>query len=699
MRILFWCSVMAVILPGVTSLDAAHTRAELVLNAEAAAPGDTVYAGVRLEMDEDWHTYWRNPGEAGQATSIEWELPEGIRSGDILWPVPEKDVLAGITSYFYSDEVVLLAPLEVSESFPKGEELIVKAHVYWLECKELCVPGDAAVSAELRISDEFKPSYSGLIEEWRARLPSRGEGLDVSSFWFERSGDGAGILAIDCTTETMQIMDFFPYESEGFKVEGATVKEGVDEVPVRLKKDVKSFTDTLPEKVLGILVGRDGNGVGGRGLEVVLEPGSAAGGAAANMYGRTKSGATLTMGLFWYYIGLAFLGGIILNVMPCVLPVIAIKILGFVQESRSNPRRVKMLGLVYGAGVLASFVVLALIVIGIQRAGDLANWGMQMQNPYFLVAITILVTLVALNLFGVFEVNLGGGVMGAAGALTSRHGVSGAFFNGVLATILATPCTAPFLSPALGFALSQPPAMVIATFLAVGLGLALPYVVLSWKPAWLKLLPKPGAWMQRFKIALGFPMLATAIWLLSFSPKVIGDANAFALALFLVFLAFSAWVWGEFVQRNRKKRLVAGVVSIAIVLISGAFFVQSDESAGIQWREWSPAEVEQARTQGHPVLVDFTADWCVTCRFNKITSLEVEEVQRRMRELDVAPFIADYTGRNEAMTRELRKFDRPGVPLVLVYPVDTNKPPIVLPELLTPTLVLDALNAAARNSD
>jgi len=398
--------------------------------------------------------------------------------------------------------------------------------------------------------------------------------------------------------------------------------------------------------------------------------------------------------------------------MPCVLPVIALKVLGFVQQSRESPATVRKHGLVYAVGVLASFLVLAGIVVGVQQAGKLASWGMQFGNPKFVVAMTVLVTLVALNLFGVFEVILGGSAMGAASQLASKEGTAGAFFNGVLATALATPCTAPFLGAALGFAFSQPPMIVVLMFLTVGLGLALPYVLLSWNPAWMKFLPKPGAWMEKFKIAMGFPMLATAAWI-GFD---VGSAHfgkrVFWLGIFLVVLALAAWVWGEFVQRGRKR--VGLARGIALVLLLAGYFgilerqlhwrsmasagttTIDHQPGGIAWKRWSPEAVAEARAAGRPVFVDFTADWCVTCQANKKTSIEIPSVEAKLKELNAVALLGDNTLAPDNIVLELKKFGRAGVPLVLVYPRDASKPAIVLPELLTPGIVLDALEKAGK---
>ena len=407
----------------------------------------------------------------------------------------------------------------------------------------------------------------------------------------------------------------------------------------------------------------------------------------------------------------AFIGGLILNIMPCVLPVIALKILGFVGESRSDPRHVRKLGLVYAFGVLVSFLALAAVVIGVKAAGHRAGWGMQFSSPVFVVCLTTLVMLVALNLFGVFEVNLSGRTLDAAGGLASKHGAAGAFFNGVLATVLATPCTAPFLSIALGFAFAQKAPVILLMFIAVGVGLASPYVVLSWNPAWLKFLPKPGAWMEKFKIAMGFPMLATAVWLFNLAAGSYGKSVLW-LGVFLVVIAFAAWIFGEFVQRGRTRKGVALVVVLILVVGGYAFALENQlrwrepvseadstgslkESAdGIDWQRWSPEAVAKARSEGRPVIVDFTADWCLTCQVNKKTSIEIPSVRAKLKSLDAVTLLGDYTRFPDDITAELNRFNRAGVPLVLVYPKNPKAQPIVLPEILTPGVVLDALDRA-----
>jgi thiol:disulfide interchange protein DsbD len=318
---------------------------------------------------------------------------------------------------------------------------------------------------------------------------------------------------------------------------------------------------------------------------------------------------------------------------------------------------------------------------------------MQFQNVHFVIAMTILVLLVALNLFGVFEVTLGGGAMGAASELASKEGAAGAFFNGVLATLLATPCSAPFLGVALGFAFTAQPAVILMTLLTVGLGLAAPYVVLSWRPDWLKFLPKPGMWMEQFKKAMGFPMLATVVWLFRLTLGHFSKSDVFWFGVFLVALSMSAWIWGEFVQRARNRRWPGVVASL---LVTGTVTAMAlTRAPELEWKAWSPEAVAKARAEGRPILVDFTADWCATCQVNMRTSINIKPVLQKLAQIDAVTLVADFSKEDETIGKELEKFGRSAVPLVLVYPKDPQKPPIVLPDgYLTPKIVLDALDKA-----
>ncbi len=701
---------------GAVHLQAANVQARLLLSAKQVRAGEIAMAGIHLTMAPGWHTYWRNSGDSGAPTTITWSLPQGVSAGEIQWPLPEKFAESDLTTYVYTQEVVLLVPLSLSTNLPPGN-LELKAKVSWLACEKLCIPGDAEVKADLAIANATQPSAdANVIAAWQKRLPKKDPGLQAKARWDQPPvGDTRPVILEATLPTTPASWDFFPSSSDQYEVQAKTDALPPEGGTARLRKVVKKSGEAWPKQLPGVFAVVTAKGQAPTGYEVNLPVEALKETRASSQRSASGTGEVLqlpkqslaTMLLF------AFLGGMILNIMPCVLPVIALKILGFVKESQAAPRKVRRLGLLYGVGVLVSFLALALLVIVVKAAGHEAGWGMQFGNPEFLVVITVLVTLVALNLFGVFEVNPGARVLGTASELASQSGGLGAFFNGVLATILATPCTAPFLSIALGFAFAQSAPIIVLVLLTVGLGLATPYVVLSWQPAWLKLLPKPGPWMEKFKVAMGFPMLATAFWLFMLTPVHYGRNRVFWLGLFLILVALAAWIYGEFVQRGRRRKGLAAGIVILLVAASYSFVLEGQlrwraplaptESAnslqespeGIEWRRWSPEAVAQARANGRPILVDFTADWCATCQANKRVSIEIPSVRAKLKEIKAVALLGDYTSLPPAITTELKRFGRAGVPLVLVYPKEASRPPIVLPEILTPGIVLKALTEAA----
>ena len=695
---------------------AAHTHVQLLLSADTAKPGDTIWAGVDMKMDAGWHTYWKNPGDSGIATTIKWDLPPGVTAGEIQWPLPEKLPPAEVTTYGYENEVMLLVPLTLATNLPPGP-LVLKVDVAWLECQEQCVPGKTNVEATLIVGGETKTSAdAAAIESWKNKAPQSSQDWSVQAWWEKLANGDTRPLIIegnfdgDIAGLLPDKFDFYPDARDSFEIQAATEKVANTSALFCFRKTAKKFSGDWPKEISGVLVfgtSQAWTKTSPNGIEIKLPIKDQS--PAEETTSATVS--TLPAQPLWQMLFYAFIGGLILNLMPCVLPVIALKILSFVSEANSEPHRVRKLGVIYTLGVLLSFLALAALVIGVKTAGHHAGWGMQFGSPVFIVCLTTLVTLVALNLFGVFEVTLGGRVLDTAGELASKHGAAGAFFNGVLATILATPCTAPFLGAALGFAFAQKSSIIVLIFLTVGLGLASPYVVLSWNPAWLKFLPKPGAWMEKFKIAMGFPMLATVVWLFNIAGSSYGK-NVLWLGIFLVVVALAAWIYGEFFQRGRKRKTVAAIVTLILLAGGYAFALEKElnwrtampdisatgslkESAdGIDWQRWTPEAVAAARAAGKPVLVDFTADWCLTCQVNKKTSIETSSVREKLKSMNAVTLLGDYTHFPDAITTELNRYNRAGVPLVLVYPKNAAAQPIVLPEVLTPGIVLAALGRA-----
>ena len=683
------------------------TTVELWVDQAVARPGSRVMAAVRLQMADGWHVYWRHPGdEVGLKTRVDWTLPQGVTAGAIQWPVPEKTTEKEFDTLTYSGSVLLLVPIEIPSGHPTGP-LALKAKVRWLECHEECVPGSAMVETILTVADASEASAkAGEIQAAIQRLPRVASDLSLRAVWESAPpADGSPrVLRVDWKPGAgITGFDVYPHEALSGKGQVSVKTESLEAQDgfLRIRKKVAPGESGWPDQLEGLLVPK-GQGPSADPVQFSVPIGVAAA-APAPVSTEPVSWGELLLKLLS-----AFVGGLILNVMPCVLPVLALKVLGFVQQAKEEPRRVRTLGLVYGAGVLASFLVLAGVALAVQAAGGTASWSAPFQNPIFRVLITVLITLVALNLFGVFELTLGGSAMQKASDLSSKEGWSGAFFNGVLAAVLATPCTAPFLASALAFAFLQPPLVILTFFLAIGAGLASPFVVLCWEPAWLRFLPRPGVWMVRFKVAMGFPMLATAMWLFWFTAGRLGEAGSGVLwfGLFLVVLAAAAWVWGEFVQRSTRGRGWARVVALALIAAGylGLLERQLDwrtpptakKARGLDWQKWSASAVDQARREGHPVLVDFTADSCLNCKWNKATAIEIDATRARIRELGVRVFEGDFTDADPVIAEELKKHGRRGVPLVLVYSPDPSKAPEALPVVLTPGLVDEALQRAAR---
>ncbi len=694
---------------------AAKTKVSLLLSHTSAKPGETITAAVRLAHDPGWHTYWRNPGDAGIATTIQWELPPGITAEAIQWPVPEKLVIAKLQDYVYSGETLLLIPLKISANAKPGTVKLSGA-LDWLECNVQCVPASGKVEGSLTIGDSKLGENAGIIDAWRDKLPRSDTQLKLTASW-EKVDESTRKLLIEWKPNTAPaIPDFYPYEDSS-ALEPATEVLSSSAEKVSLTKIVKKPEDKpWPTQIHGIVV--NGKGEERKGFEVSFAvaplPGDVV--AAATAGNAVQLGGSAAPGSFLAILGLAFLGGLILNIMPCVLPVIALKILGFVNQSREEPKRVQELGIIYMLGVVASFLVLAGAIVAARGAAGDVNWGVQMQNPYFVVAMLIVVTLVTLNLWGVFEITLPGQALGAAGELASREGRSGAFYNGVLATLLATPCSAPFLGAAVGAVITRPAHIIIPTFATIGLGLAFPYVLLSWNPRLLKFLPKPGRWMEKFKIAMGFPMAATAVWLWSFGSLHFGEEGGLWLGIFLLFIALGAWIYGDFAQRGTARRGLATVVALLVAALGYGITLENqlhwrqprvvaessdedliNEPGGIQWKRWNPDAVAKARAEGHPVLIDFTAKWCVTCRVNKSTSIEVDTVKAKLKEMNAKAFLADYTLRDPKIGSGIRSYGRAAVPLVVVLPADPSAAPILLPDgLFAESTLLQALDLAAK---
>lgn len=668
--ILMWCLLAG--LAWAKPVQSNHVEAELVLGLKTAVPGQVLPAALRLKMEHGWHVYWKNPGVAGYPPRLSWTLPKGVTAGELLFPYPKRGEIAGLTSYLYEDEVLL--PLNLTVGPDASGTLHLKVDAEWLACKESCIPGQATLEASVNVGKAPEPSESAdAIQAAQQKLPL-GTGLTIKSLTV---ADGKFVL--DFASELVpnpKKAEFFPASAEIVRMDAPQeFKDG--RLTLAVAEENKS-----PKLLEGVLV------VDEVAFEVKSEakagpPPAGAGTAAAASQAPQGSILEALIG--------AFVGGMILNLMPCVFPVLSLKVLGLVDQSGKEGHKPWVHGLVFALGVLVSFWAISGLLLLLRSSGEQLGWGFQLQSPRMVAGMACLFFLIALNLFGVFEVGEGLTRLGEYGH--GKTGFADAFFSGALATLVATPCSAPFMGAAVGFALTQPPFWSIAIFTTLGCGMAFPYVLLTSFPQLLRFLPRPGAWMETFKHVMAFPMLLTVVWFLHVLGKQIGiDALAQVLVA-LVSLGFAAWILGRWAWDPRSKsiRTRARFASMAIgVTTMVVLMMNLGHKAETIWQPFSPEKVAAARAQGKPVFIDFTADWCLSCKANEKLALDNSSVLKRFSELGVVTFKADWTSRDETITRTLAQFGRSGVPLYVYYPVN-SKEAVVLPEVLTPQIVLDAL--------
>ncbi len=686
-----------------------HVEAELVSESAAVAAGNPFWAAVRLKMDPQWHVYWRNPGDAGLPTTVSWRLPPGFAADPLLWPLPQKFLSSGTMTYGYDGEVLLLARITPPPGLAPGGKADLAATVSFLACKIECIPGKADLSLELPVmagTPPVDPRWSAQIENARAALP----GPDTSArFSASVAADSITLSSAGLSLPAGSQAYFYP-ESENIIASSApqNAEAGGGGFSMKLSR-VASAGSELPQRFQGILSVSSADGTRAFSVDVPLARGAAG------------SAASLPLLLA---IAFAFIGGLILNLMPCVLPVLSLKVMGFVREAHSSPRRSLAHGLVFTAGVLVSFWILFGVLLALRAGGNLLGWGFQFQNPAVVVVMAALIFLLGLNMFGVFELGTRAASVGAG--LRGRGGFSGSFFTGFLATVVATPCTAPFMGSALGFALAEPLPAAFSVFTALGLGMAAPSLVLSASPRLLARVPKPGKWTETLKQALGFLMMATVVWLGSVLATLAGAQAVTFLLGGLAVCGLGAWIYGRWASLDRPlgSRITASVLALLLVVggaavsariaagaaqhaafatpqaggqgaagaLSGAGAPQGTTAAsGSTWEPFSAARLAELRLAGSPVLIDFSAQWCLTCKVNERIALQNPAVESRLKELDVATLKADWTDRNDEIAQALAGYGRSGVPLYVLYYPGTGQPKI-LPEILTPGIVLSALD-------
>ena len=673
-----------------------QVRAELLAHApEGVAPGKPLWLGLAIDHAPHWHTYWKNPGDSGLPTTFEWTLPPGFAAGDIEWPTPQALPVGPLMNFGHEGRLLLPVRVTVPDDFA-APRLDVKLRADWLVCKDVCIPegGDFALSIPAQAAT------SAHAPRFEAAWAAHPHAVDATAS--ARVDAGALVVAVDALPERLQgqTLTFFP-EMPGVIDNAARTTQRWDGRRWEVRVPLSAQRSESPAQLVAVLAS-PGSGAGVQVRFAVdgtwPAPGSATPGVAATA--ATPADAFVPPPRaaapgFALALLLALVGGALLNLMPCVFPVLSLKVIGF--ASHAHDRRALLAGgFAYTAGVVASFLVLAGLLLALRAGGEQLGWGFQLQSPLFVGALAVLFTLIGLNLAGVFE--FGQMLPGNLAAARARHPLADSALTGVLAVAVASPCTAPFMGASLGVAATLPAAQALAIFAALGLGMALPYLAASAWPALARLLPRPGAWMARFKALMAFPMFATVVWLLWVLGQQVGvDGAAGALGL-LVAVAFVAWALGS-PGMGPRGRLGFGATSLVVLALTLAWAWPSlrDDaapapvaaSADDRWQPWSAERVAALNAQGRTVFVDFTAAWCVTCQFNKRTVFSDAVLMADFDLHKVALLRADWTRRDAAITAELARLGRNGVPVYALY-----RPGAATPQLLGEFLSVQEVRAA-----
>jgi thiol:disulfide interchange protein DsbD len=686
--------------------DGPHATVSLIAETRTIAPGQKLHVALVQKIQKGWHTYWVNPGDSGLPTTIDWKLPSGLTAGDIQWPAPKRIPFGPLMSYGYEDWVVLPITVTVPQNLPTGGDITLAGHANWLVCSNVCVPEESDVKLVLPSTPgPAAPDAANAVTFSAAQAVLPADNPFTTTATYDK--DHIQLHVATGNAFKLTKVDFFPLD-EGMVDNDAApqVVAGKDGVTVTLKR-ADDKNKPLPA-LNGVLAFHDASIDEPGVLDAaathsirIAAPATAgviiAGAAAAS------STAPIGFGVFLEAVLLAIAGGIVLNLMPCVLPVLSIKALSLVRHAQSAPREVRMQGLAYAAGVLVSFGIVAGALIVLRAAGAEIGWGFQLQSPIFLTIMIYVLFAVGLSLSGVFTV--GDSVAGLGSGLADREGYSGSFFTGALATLVATPCTAPFMAAAIGFAITQPWYISFAVFEAIGVGLALPYVVLAFSPGARRFLPKPGAWMNSFKQVLAFPVYGTAVWLAFVLSAETGSIGVTAALAGLVLIAFAAWLY-EAVRYSEGRGRLAGIAVSAIAVIAALVLLEIPDEAGggsasaadsatvtggVAWEPFSQAKLDEAKAAGKPVFVDFTADWCITCKVNERVALTDQAVKDAFAAQGVVAMRGDWTKRDGTITHVLEANGRAGVPLYLFYAKGAGDKPVVLPQILTADTVLQSM--------
>lgn len=658
--------------------------ARLIPETRAIVPGATVWIAAHFDVKPGWHIYWRDPGDSGLPTTLAWQLPAAFSAGDIAWPVPEHFAVGGIGNYGYSGSADLLVPITAPANLGPGAPMPVAAKAEWLACADICIPGEATLSLDLAVAAGSPPadqSTAALFAAVRRKIPSPAP----FETRFAASANGVRLIVpataldgLDRPTAT-----FFPYDPNALDNAAEPTQQRRDgDIELAFAKSSNPAA-AIPSTLDGVLLLKGGNSV-----ERVFA-------VSANPVAAPAAGEP--MPAWWTALALAFIGGLILNLMPCVFPVLSLKVLSLADAADPSDRRRH--GFVYAAGVVVSFAVLGGILLGLRAGGAAIGWGFQLQSPLVVGILAYLLFAMGLSLSGVAE--FGAALAGAGGRFVAHRGLGGSFATGVLATVVATPCTAPFMGTALGFALIAAPPLALAVFVMLGLGLAAPLTLAALIPGVSRLMPRPGSWMTLLKQLLAFPLYGTVAWLIWVLLQEVGPEGALAALFGLVCVGFAVWVYGvTSLAAPAARRLGAGLAAAgalaAIILAAtigpaGAKAPASRPApGGLAYEAFAPARLDALVAAHKPVFVNLTAAWCLTCLINERSTLDRHAVRQAFAVRGVVALKGDWTRQDPDITAFLQKYGRSGVPLYLLY--NTQGKAVVLPQILTEAGVLAALD-------
>jgi len=683
-----------------------------------------LWLGLLLQHQPHWHTYWKNPGDSGLPTQLQWTLPAGLTAGDIAWPAPRKIAIGTLANLGYEGEVLLPVPVTVDSRFQAGglePGALVQLNASWLVCREECIPQEGQFSLRIPVrgstalhATRFAAAQAAAPTPLQGTLEARAQtdGLRVQVTGLPAAWVGKPLQALPETAELLHT-PALPASTDALHNDAAKTgqlqagQQGWSGSTWHALIPYSAQRSTAPQHVAWVLSASPAS-VRADSVVTGTWPSTAAPAAvpaalqaALDSNARGAAPAAAAPGGGWaLMVAGALLGGLLLNLMPCVFPVLAIKVLGFASQGGQSRASQRAQGLAYTAGVVLSFLALGLLLLALRAGGEQLGWGFQLQSPPVIAALAVLFTLLTLNLAG--ALHIGNLLPAGLAGVRLRHPVAEAFLSGVLAVAVASPCTAPFMGASLGYAITLPGVQSLVLFAALGMGLALPYLLASYAPALGRWLPRPGAWMETLRHFLAFPMAATVVWLVWVLGHLSGVDGAASLLLLLLTLCLLVWA----LRLQGRVRLVIAIVSVAAIALStralwqfGLYpdpstqLVETPAKAG-GWQAWSEPAVQSAIQDGKPVFVDFTAAWCITCQVNKKTTLSNAQVEAAFAAKGVTLLRADWTRRDPAITRALQALGRSGVPVYVLYA--PGKPPVVLTEILTPSEVLDALaNMAA----